>query len=178
MKRHKIDIPNAVAVFYIGLKDCLGVLLLGCIFVCIGCFNISDPDCSITTKIIGGWLAVLFFGFGVPFYLIFKFSLRNIPYLVVCKTKLYYYIPRKKLYFIIYFKDVEGFLLVRVFMNSSIVAYYKQNDSLENTRLTMTNNDYGERYNSPSYLVTSILNKRTSTIYNVLNEQLSKQTER
>ncbi len=178
MKRHKIDIPNAVAVFYIGFKDCLGVLLLGCAFFTLGCFILSDPDCDIATKIIGGWLNVLLCGLGVPFYLISKFSLKNIPYLVVCKTKLYYYIPRKKVYFIIYFKDVEGFLLVRAFMNSSIVAYYKQNDFLENTCQTMTNNDSGERYNSPSYLFIGILNKKPSTIYKVLNEQLSKQTER
>ncbi len=103
----------------------LGIVCL--IFVTMGLFFISDVNSNGITKIIGGWLNVLFFGIGGLFYIVTVFyrKIHGIPFLVIYADKLdcCTSIGRKR--HTIYFKDVERFRPIKVSASEQIAIDYK-----------------------------------------------------
>jgi hypothetical protein len=103
------------------------LLIMGCIlFVVGGGYIISGPS-RIVTRIIGGWLCVVFFGGGGLFLCVTVLlnSVRHIPYLIIYKDRVELYVLLKANYDTIYFADVQRFRLIKIGYSKQVAIDYK-----------------------------------------------------
>ena len=104
------------------------LLAMGClIFAVCGVFIIRDDGVSFITKLLGGWLSVIFCGGCGLFLLILTLynRLRNIPLIIICEDRFELYEQFKGVYRIIKFADVNGFRLVKCNSTKFIAIDYK-----------------------------------------------------
>lgn len=103
----------------------LGVLCLA--FAVGGCMIIKDDYCNLMTKVLGGWLSVVFFGGGGLFVIILTLynRIRCTPLLIIHNDRLEMYVQRKAVYHTVYFADVKRFRLINVFHTKQIAIDYK-----------------------------------------------------
>ncbi|MCM1313582.1 MAG: phosphoribosylformylglycinamidine synthase [Bacteroides sp.] len=97
------------------------------LFVICGIFIISDEDCNVVTKMLGGWGSVLFFGAGGLFVLLVSIynRIHYIPFLVIHEDRMEQYVQLKGSYHTIYFRDIERFRLIKVASITYIAIDYK-----------------------------------------------------
>ena len=103
----------------------LGGLCL--VFAVGGYFIIRDEGCNMVTKVLGGWLSVIFFGGGGLFVIILTLCnrIRRTPLLIIHGDRLEMYVQRKAAYYTVRFTDVERFRLIDVFSTKQIAIDYK-----------------------------------------------------
>lgn len=104
------------------------LLAFGCLaFAALGCLIIRDDTCDSTTKLLGGWLGVLFFGGGgLLVFAVTVFNwMRHIPFLIIDEDKVQFYVQSKRTYYPIRFADVKGFRMIRIYGSSQIAIDYK-----------------------------------------------------
>lgn len=104
------------------------LLAAGCLaFSVVGCTIIRDNYCDLATKILGGWLSVIFFG-GCGLFLtvtILYNRIRHIPFLIIYEDRLELYEQRKGSYYTISFANVRKFRLVSLYSSKMISVDYK-----------------------------------------------------
>lgn len=104
------------------------LLIAGCsVFATVGWMIIRDDYGDLATKILGGWLNVVFFG-GCGFFLtvITLYNrIRRIPHLVIYEDRLELYVQRKGVYRSIDFADVRQFRFIRGYPLGMIAVDYK-----------------------------------------------------
>lgn len=101
--------------------------MLCALFVIGGIFIISDDDCNVVTKILGGLGSVLFFGTGglsVLSATIYN-RIRHIPFLIIHEDRMEQYVQLKGTFHTVYFRDVERFRLIKVTSTRQIAIDYK-----------------------------------------------------
>lgn len=103
----------------------LGILCLA--FAVGGYFIIKDEECNLVTKVLGGWLNVIFFGGGGLFVIILTLynRIRRIPLLIIHDDRLEMYVQCKATYHTVSFADVKRFRLINVFNTKQIAIDYK-----------------------------------------------------
>lgn len=96
-------------------------------FAAVGCLIIRDDDCSLITKVLGGWLNVVCFGGSGLFIIIVTLynRIRHIPLLIIHEDKLELYVRCKGTYHTVHFADVERFRLTKVHSAQMIAIDYK-----------------------------------------------------
>ena len=100
----------------------------GCLaFSVIGCTIIRDNYCDLATKIIGGWLNIIFFGgCGLVLTVTILYNrIRHIPFLIIYEDRLELYEQRKRSYYSISFANVRKFRLVSLYSSKMISVDYK-----------------------------------------------------
>lgn len=102
----------------------LGILCLA--FAVGGYFIIKDEECNLVTKVLGGWLNVIFFGGGLFVIILTLYNrIRSTPLLIIHDDRLEMYVQRKAAYHTVSFADVKCFRLINVFNTKQIAIDYK-----------------------------------------------------
>lgn len=103
----------------------LAILCLA--FAVVGYMIIRDDGDDLMTKVLGGWLNIVFFGGGGLFVLIVTLynRIRHIPFLIIYEDRLKFYVQSKGIYYTVRFADVERFRLTKVSSSKMIAIDYK-----------------------------------------------------
>lgn len=105
----------------------ISISILCFTFAACGIFIIADEQCGIATKMIGGWLNILFFGLGGLFILgsaLYK-KMERIPSLIIRDDCVCVYVQIKNKYDVIMFSDIDGFRLTKLYRTKMILIDYK-----------------------------------------------------
>lgn len=105
----------------------ISISILCFTFAACGIFIIADEQCGIATKMIGGWLNILFFGLGGLFILgsaLYK-KMERIPSLIIRDDCVCVYVQIKNKYDVIMFCDIDGFRLTKRYRTKMILIDYK-----------------------------------------------------
>ena len=116
--------------------------ICGLLFATMGVFIIADDNCSMVTKIIGGWSVSIFFGVGglsICIMTLYNY-LRRIPYLVIYKDRIEIYVQIKASYNTVYFKDVQKFRLITIGTSKQIAIDYHPQYIAQRMRSHTTSN--------------------------------------
>lgn len=146
-----------------------------------GLFIISDTTCNAITRIVGGWLSVIFFGIGGLFYTVnmLYMEIRQIPYLIIYADKLEYYIPLRRKRYTILFKDVELFRPIKVSHSEQVAIHYTE-DFIQNkytpaktSRLKRSLLAFNRSImDAPASIPTDNLSMKGEDICNILNKRV------
>lgn len=103
----------------------LAILCLA--FAVVGYMIIRDDGCDLMTKVLSGWLNIIFFGGGGLFVLIVTLynRIRHIPFLIIYEDRLKFHVQSKSIYYTVRFADVECFRLTKVSSSKMIAIDYK-----------------------------------------------------
>lgn len=156
----------------------LSVLCLS--FAVVGCLIIMDDDVSVGRRILAGWLNVIFFGGCGLFVLMVNIynKVRHIPFLIIHRDKLEFYVQFRGTYYTIYFIDVERFRMTRVFgskqiaidyRTSPLANKYEESSAFRKWLLKFNLNVLGAIESIPAEGLTM----RGKDVCNILNERLS-----
>lgn len=163
------------------------LLILTCmLFTVGGIYIIADESCKLVTKIIGGWLSVIFFGGGGLFLCVTTLynSIRHIPYLIIYEDRVEQYIQWKATYYRIYFADVQMFRLIKVSHSMQIAVDYKSTHLKKKMKSKATSNIIKKLMTFNFFISGAIetifvsnLTMKEEDIYRLLNERLKGQAK-
>lgn len=157
-------------------------LVAACIAIAlVGIFIISDPRAHLRTKILGGWLNIIFFGCGgiAIFFVSLYNHIRHIPFLIIDEEKLLFYVQFKRTYQPIYFADVRRFRMYRMKSSRMILIDYKA--ASKRNKLKKASKVRQQLFNFNTWITGSMesipcdnLTIKGSQLYEILNERLEK----
>lgn len=157
------------------------LLAVGCLAFSVGgCMIIIENNCDLTTKILGGWLNVIFFG-GIGLFLIINAVynvIRCIPFLIIYDDRLEFWEQRKRSYYTINYADVKKFRLVKIYSSKMITVDYKtapliykfdEASDLKQSIMNFNFNEIGAIENIPVHNMTM----KGKEICDILNRRLN-----
>lgn len=127
MSHYNKKITGTEVAIYMSIWKSLIVGMGSLILAARGVYWVSAVSGNDDIAIIMGWAGILFFGAGGLLYILatLYMNIFRIPYFIIYTDRLEYYMPTKRKYHTIYFKDVERFHLMKLSYSIQVAVDYK-----------------------------------------------------
>ena len=169
---------------YQSLWKSLPLFVAGIAFALVGMLIVNDARVSMSTRILGGWLSIIFFGGGgtAIFFVCLYNHIRHIPFLIIDEEKLLFYVQFKRIYQPIYFADVRRFRMYRMKSSRMILIDYKATS--KRNKLKKASKVKQQLFNFNTWITGAMesipcdnLTIKGSQLYEILNERLEKSAQ-
>lgn len=153
---------------------CIAIALLGI-------YIVNDPRANLRTKILCGWLSIIFMGGGgLAIFFVYLYNhIRHIPFLIIDEEKLLFYVQFKRTYQAIYFSEVRRFRMFKMKTSRLILIDYKATARCNKLKKASKAKQHLLNFNTwitgaMESIPCDNLTIRGSQLYEILNERLKK----